>query len=139
MSPQALALAVRRRARVEHCRVLPAYLEAVTQERGVVSGGLSAATSAGADIVGMDLAELYCGGQTRNDLFARFAITATSSRPNLIVRTIESTDLAQLLLAERTVMPAAAVAVDLIESTDSRTTHAGAELAARLLDEFDRG
>jgi excisionase family DNA binding protein len=140
MSPEALALAVRRRARVERCRILPAYLEAVTQARGVVSGGLSAATSAGADIVGMDLAELYCGGETRDALFTRFAITAdSSSRPNLIVRTIENPDLAQLLLDARTAMPPAAVAVDLIDSIESRTTHAGADLAARLLAGFDHG
>jgi len=137
LGPEALALAVRRRARVEHCRILPAYLDAVTKERGAVSGGLSAAASAGADIVGTDLAELYCDRETRRDLFAHFAITTTSSRPNLIVRTIENTDLSHRLLAGRTEMPAAAVAVDLIESTEPRTTYAGAELAARLLDKFD--
>jgi hypothetical protein len=104
-----------------------------------VSGGLSAAAAAGADIVGMDLAELYCDDETRSDLFTQFAITTTSSRPNLIIRTIENTDLAHRLLAGRTEMPAAAVAVDLIESPEPRTTHAGAELAARLLNGFGHG
>ncbi|GAB3818213.1 hypothetical protein GCM10028799_24010 [Kribbella italica] len=136
--PQALALAVRQRARVEHCRILPAYLETVTKEQGVVEAGLSAAESAGADILAMDLAELYCDRRTREQLFARFAITTTTSSPNATVRTIEDPALAQAVLAARTAMPAAVVAVDLIESADARTTHAGSELAARLLADFRR-
>lgn len=139
MDPEALTLAVRRRARAEQCRILPAYLGAVADGTGAVMGGLSAASIVGADIVGMDLAELYCDGDTREDLFARFAITATSSRPNLIVRTIEDTALAHQLLTGRISMPAAAVAVDLIESSDPRTKHAGTVLAAELLDGFDHG
>jgi excisionase family DNA binding protein len=137
-TPQALALAVRQRAAVEHCRILPAYLETVTKEQGVAGAGLSAAESAGADVLGMDLAELYCDRRTREQLVARFAITTSSSSPNLTVRTIEDHALAQALLATRTTMPAAVVAVDLIESTDPRTTHAGTELAARLLADFRR-
>ena len=139
LDPDALTLAVRRRARVEYCRILPTYLDAVINERGAVRGGLSAAATAGADIIGVDLAELYCDAETRGKLFDRFAITASTDRPNLIVRTVESPELTRQLLAGRSEMPTAAVAVDLIESADSRTRHAGAELAARLLIEFNHG
>ncbi|GAA1541984.1 helix-turn-helix domain-containing protein [Kribbella lupini] len=137
-TPESLALAVRRRAHVEHCRILPAYLETVTKEQGVAAAGLSAAESAGADILSMDLAELYCDRRTREQLFTRYALTTTSSSPNLTVRTIEDPALVQALLASGTTMPDAVVAVDLIESTDPRTTHAGTELAAHLLADFRR-
>jgi excisionase family DNA binding protein len=137
-TPQSLALAVRQRAHLDHCRVLPAYLETVTNEQGVAAAGLTAAQSAGADLLGMDLIELYCDRRTREQVFTRFAITTTSSNPNLTVRTIEDPDLAQALLSARTAMPAAVVAVDLMESTDPRTMYAGNELAARLLADFRR-
>jgi hypothetical protein len=125
LGPESLALAVRRRAKVEYCRILPEYLDALTKEPATAARGLSVAGTAGADVVAMDLAEVYCDDQTRADLFTRFAILTTSNRPNLIVRTIRSIDLAQRLLAGRTDMPAAPVAMDLIESTDPRTAHAG--------------
>jgi excisionase family DNA binding protein len=137
-TPQSLTLAVRQRAHLDHCRVLPAYLETVRNEQSVAAAGLTAAQSAGADIVGMDLAELYCDRRTHEQLSTRFAITTTSSNPNLNVRTIENSTLAQALLSARTTMPAAVVAVDLMESTDPRTIYAGTALAARLLADFRR-
>jgi excisionase family DNA binding protein len=136
LSAESLAMAVRRRTRVEQCRILPAYLDKIAAEAGVVAGGLTAAETVGADIVGLDLTEIYCDVATRNRLFDHFAIRATTDRANLIVRSIEDTELAPRLLNQRRDMPAAAVAVDLLESNDPRTVHAGADLATRLLTEF---
>lgn len=129
-SVESVALAVRRRAVRHDLRLLPQYLEAVAGADGVLAGGISAAEFVGADIVGLGAAEIYCTADRLAELTGEYGLS-DRGETNLTVRVpaLPEAD----LLTGRDAMPAAAVAVDLLESADIRTRRAGHDVAERLL------
>jgi excisionase family DNA binding protein len=126
---ESLALAVRRRAVRHDLRVVPQYLEAVVEADDVVAGGISAAQSVDADVVGLGAAEVYCTASTLDELRRRFGLSERGDA-NVTVRVpiLQETP----LLTGRDTMPAAVVAMDLLESPDVRTRRAGHDVAERL-------
>lgn len=128
-----LTLATRTRADLHRCRILPEYLDTVIPESGVVRGGLSAAAESGADIRSIGVAEVYCDDSTWKRLTDTYAIREATADANLTVRVPDSRRHLPILL-DQAAMPAAVVAVDLCDSTDPRTTRAGRDLAAHLLE-----
>lgn len=131
-SPEGVLVAGRRRSTRRDLRALPRYRSEVLESAGVVASGLSAASTIGADIVGAGSAEIYCTDATMHGLVERFGLSE-HGESNLIIRIAHPPG--DHLLEERDVMPAAVVALDLMEATDTRTRRAGADLVARLLDE----
>jgi excisionase family DNA binding protein len=126
-----IAVGCRRRADRHALRVLPAYLDRVLAAAGVVRSGQSAAADAGADLVtlGDATAEFYCSAATLEELTGTFGLSE-DGEVNLIVRLPRWTG-GHLL--ERRFMPAAVVAVDLMEARDARTRRAGRDLLTALL------
>ena len=126
-----IAAACRLRAERSDFRMLPAYRDQLVANVGVAVGGISAAAAVRADLLVMsdDLTELYCDARTLNVLKRRYGLAAIGT-PNLIVR-VPRHDFRAAIGREG--LPAAAVAVDLIESLDVRTGRAGRELLAELI------
>ncbi|MEV0287951.1 helix-turn-helix domain-containing protein [Kribbella sp. NPDC050820] len=126
-----LAIAARKRAQVETGRILPDYLHRLTETKGVVRTGVSAAADAGADLVTTgELVDVYCGPALRPELIARYGISLTTQNPNVVLRTPEG---GLQLLDGRDAMPAAVVAADLLDATEPRTARAGRDLLDQLL------
>ncbi|MEJ5866974.1 helix-turn-helix domain-containing protein [Pseudokineococcus sp. 5B2Z-1] len=132
-TPESVATACRRRADVHDVRVLPAYREAVLSHDGVAASGLTAASDVGADVVawGEHVAVAYCSRGVLDELTDRYGINGRGV-PNLSLRVPRAE--AAAIVARRT-MPAAVVAVDLLEDDDVRTRRAGADLLDRCLRE----
>ena len=98
---------------------------------GVVRTGVSAAADAGADLVSTGAADLYCAPSLRPSLVARYRIDLASSNPNITLRTPAGDGLPVLI--DRTVMPSAAVALDLFDSLEPRTHRAGRDVLVQLI------
>jgi excisionase family DNA binding protein len=132
--PEAMAVACRRRAERHDLRVLPAYGGAVSSAEGIVRSGLSAAEEVGADLLAMAEApaELYASTATLEGLSAAYGLEA-SDRPNVVIRIPALPPALAAQVLDRAVMPAAVVAVDLLDSDDVRTRRAGGDLLARCL------
>jgi excisionase family DNA binding protein len=128
---ESLTAACRRRADRHALRVLPTYRERLLQLPGVVLGGISDAARAGADLIvtGEAKSEIYCDELTFVAATKRFHLTE-SSDANVIVRIPRWTDGLILTHGE---LPAAVVAVDLMEAADFRTHRAGRDLLTQLL------
>lgn len=131
-NPEAVAVACRRRAEVRDVRVLPTYRDAVLGHEGVAVSGLTAAGEVGAEVVawGEHVAVAYCSSEVLTTLQERYGLSSRGT-PNLSLR-LPAVEGAVALVARRT-MPAAVVAVDLLEDDDVRTRRAGADLIARCL------
>lgn len=130
----AIARACRRRGDRYAFRVLPAYQDRLLTADRVTRGGLSAAADAGADLVVMSgvatASEMYCDEQTLAALVKKFGLTDTG-KPNVVVRVPRWND-GRLLAGNA--LPAAVIAVDLMEAGDFRTRRAGRDLLATLRD-----
>lgn len=126
-----VALQVRDRATRYQYRVLPTYVGRLLEEDGTIAGGVSAADQAGADIVALGFSEMYASSVTHKSLVRKYALSE-SDDPNVILRVVSEQQDHNLRIARHA--PAAAVAVDLIESLETRTRSAGLSLLESLLD-----
>lgn len=127
---QQLVAGERARADRYDLRVLPAYRDRVLANKGIVASGITAADTAGADIVaGSAIDEVYCSVAVLAKLRRDFGVSERGL-PNLVVRVPR---LDAVPLANRSQMPTAVVAVDLAESVDTRTRRAGLTLLAAIL------
>ena len=131
-----IALRVRRRATLSQHRILPTYLERFAADTSLVAGGVSAASAVGADIVAIGFAEVYTDTATHDRVVTQYALAdaGDDADVNVNLRVVE--DDLTFLLEDRTHMPAAVVAVDLMESPESRTRRAGTQLLTDLLSQF---
>ena len=127
---------MRRRASLSQYRILPTYLERLAAETVLVAGGVSAASTVGADIVAIGFAELYADTTTHDRVVTEYALADPSddADTNVNMRVLE--DDLTFLLEGRGHMPAAVVAADLMESPESRTRRAGTQLLTDLLSQF---
>ena len=104
-------------------------LERLRSDPAVVLSGADAAAVYGADIRAPGLVEAYVDRDRFEDLVYRYALKpAEIADANVILRVVAGS----ILRARGRVAPVAAVALDLLESSDDRSRRAGRELARRL-------
>jgi len=120
---------LRRRARVEHFRAGPSAVKTIMALDGFVASGVSAADHYEASVVARDQVDGYVREAQLRDARYRLALDpADPTNANIVLRVTPL----RTALHGRRFAPAAAVAVDLMESADQRTRRAGVELAERL-------
>ena len=104
----------------------PSALPRLQSDPGVVRSGLSAAADYAADLVGSeDVFEGYARADDLAKLKKRFVLTESARRPNVRLHAI---DKIWPFDPNERLAPAIVVALDLLESTDQRTSRAGKDL-----------
>ncbi|MFG1948171.1 helix-turn-helix domain-containing protein [Nonomuraea sp. NPDC048826] len=121
------------RAVVHRVRVRPAYLGEILQWDGVVPSGVSATARHGLDLIAAEQAEAYLGDHTRRLLEKEFHLVSSPSG-NLVLRLPSVTEPHLCVVLDREVMPAAVVAVDLLDSGDPRSRRTALQIITRLLE-----
>lgn len=124
----------RRRADTHRLAVRSAYLADIVITDGVLISGVSALGYYSVNLTTRaDTAEIYAPTRVVETLAREFALRADFAG-NLIVHVLpEFAGLTQFLEGQNT-MPSATVAVDLLETGESRARRAGLELLDQLLD-----
>ena len=107
----------------------PAVLDRLGGDPQVVRGGVSAAGEHGAGVVSADRFEGYVRGGDLDRLVARFGLDGEAVRPNVLLRVVD--DEVWPFQAGQRYAGRSVVAVDMLESDDSRVRRAGAELMDR--------
>jgi hypothetical protein len=125
---------VRNRARLRAFRAHPGQLKRISSDSRLILGGVSAASHYGADIKARDELEAYVRDRDIRKLVNRYKLVESSS-PNILLHVVES-KWPLGLDSQARVMPAAVVALDLIESPDSRSRRAGHALLRQLREGF---
>jgi len=124
----------RRRAHTQRYAVRSAYLADIVTTTGVLTSGVSALDHYNINLTTqVNTAEVYAQAHVVEMLAREFALRADSAG-NLIVHVLSGIDAVTQFLEERTTMPSATVAVDLLEAGESRARRAGLELLDHLLD-----
>jgi len=104
-------------------------LERLRDDPAIVLSGVNAAVEYGVDIRAPGVVEAYVNRDRVRDLVYRFALRpAEIADANVVLRVVEEA----VPQAKPRVAPIAAVALDLLESSDDRSRRAGRELARRL-------
>ena len=121
---------LRRRAKAMSYYAHPSALERIRLEEPVVLGGVSAAPHVKADLIDPnDHLEAYIRERDLEGLVRRFALNADAERPNVVLRVV-TTELWPFAPDTR-FCPPVVVALDLIETSDSRSRRAGFDLLQR--------
>jgi hypothetical protein len=124
-----LAGDLRDRAEPRYFRGDERVLERLREDPAIVPSGASAAAAYDADIRAPGVVEAYVDRGRLRDLVYRYALRpAEIGDANVVLRVVD----AAIPRAKHGVAPAAAVALDLLESPDDRSRRAGRELARRL-------
>lgn len=104
-------------------------LERLGGDSDIVLSGVNAAASYGVDLRAPGVVEAYVDRDRLRDLVYRYALRpADRADANVVLRVVEGS----VLPARPGMAPVAAVALDLLESSDDRSRRAGRELARRL-------
>lgn len=104
-------------------------LERLGGDSDIVLSGVNAAASYGVDLRAPGVVEAYVDRDRLRDLVYRYVLRpADRADANVVLRVVEGS----VLPARPGVAPVAAVALDLLESSDDRSRRAGRELARRL-------
>ena len=118
--------ALRSRAELITLAAHPSALARLHSEPGVVRSGLSAAADYAADLVGSgDVFEGYVRAEDMAKLKKRYVLTESARRPNV---RLHANDKIWPFDPNEGLAPAIVVALDLLESTDQRTSRAGNDL-----------
>lgn len=131
-----VVLRVRRRSTLHRYRILPTYVERLADDAACVTGGVSAASAIGADIVATGFAEVYTDRPAHDRLVTQYAMVDPDEDADINVNLRVLDDDLAFLLDRRTHMPSAVVACDLMESSEPRTRRAGALVLGDLLTGF---
>jgi excisionase family DNA binding protein len=124
-----LADRLRDRAELHLFRGDERVLERLLADSDIVLSGVNAAAAYGVDIRAPGVVEGYIDRDRLRDLVYRYALRpAESADVNVVLRAVD----ASVPRARHGVAPVAAVALDLLESSDDRSRRAGRELARRL-------
>lgn len=95
----------------------------------LVLSGVNAAAEYGVDLRAPGIVEAYVGRNRFRDLVYRYALKPSEiADANIVLRVVDDS----IPRAQKRVAPVAAVALDLLESSDDRSRRAGRELARRL-------
>lgn len=120
---------LRQRAQLMRCYAHPAALRRLEEEDGLVLAGASAAPRAHADLIApAGHLDAYVRDDVVPALLRRFAVEKDAERPNLNLRVVAQAHW-PFPPGERAAPPAV-VALDLLESNDSRERRAGEALLA---------
>lgn len=130
----ALVPRLRGRATVQRFRAHPSDLRRITEEKGVVRAGASAAADYDVDIAAPGTLEAYVSAERLTKLQRKYGFEPSAS-PNLVLHVVDDV---WPFASSAKVAPAAVVALDLIESDDQRSRRAGEALLKRLEAEVDR-
>jgi excisionase family DNA binding protein len=123
----------RRRAHTRRYAVRTAYLADLINADGVLISGISALERHSADLTTRaDTGEVYAEAPLVEALTREYALRSDATG-NLIVHVLPSIDAVARLLQERTTMTSATVAVDLLETGESRARRAGLKLLDQIL------
>jgi excisionase family DNA binding protein len=124
-----LADELRHRAEPHLFRGDERLLERLRRDSDVVLSGVNAAAEYGLDIRAPGVVEAYADRDQLHDLVYRYALRpAGEADANVVLRVVDES----VPRARQGVAPVAAVALDLLESSDDRSRRAGRELARRL-------
>lgn len=124
-----LADELRDRAELHLFRGDERLLERLRNDPDIVLSGVNAAAEYGVDIRAPGVVEAYVDRDRLRDLVYRYALSpAEIADANVVLRTVGES----VPRARHGVAPVAAVALDLLESSDDRSRRAGRELARRL-------
>jgi excisionase family DNA binding protein len=119
-----------RRAEKHALRAHPSDLRQLSGEPAVMRSGVSAAHDVGAQLIASDVLDAYVPAREFDRLVRRYRLRP-SRDPNVILRRLPDVAFGW---ESRGVAPASAVAVDLAEDSDPRSS----EAAERLLRRYDR-
>ena len=104
-------------------------LERLRDDSDIVLSGVNAAAAYGVDIRAPGVVEAYVDRDRLRDLVYRYALRpAEIAEANVVLRVVDES----VPRARQGVAPVAAVALDLLESSDDRSRRAGRELARHL-------
>ena len=120
---------LRNRGDVQYFRGAPEMLDKIRSLPGFVRSGVSASEDLGANVLVRDAVEGYLPRPRLREAVYRLALEPSDGASANVVLRIPSL---AAPLRERLIAPASAVAADLIESADARTSRAGEMLAERL-------
>jgi hypothetical protein len=122
-----VAVAVRRRATLHRCRVIPGEIAAVAEDARAVLGGPSGAAAQGAAAAGDGL-DVYVMASQWPALAADHHLDDRADEPNVYVRVVDDECWP---FGEERVAPLLACAVDSYERLDQRSAHEALVAAAR--------
>ena len=120
---------LRARAEAQRFYAHPAVLERLILAKGVVRGGVSAASEHDAGLIAHDLVEAYVARRRLPAMADRYALDPDGERPNVLLHVVE--DVVWRFADDASVASWPVVAVDLIEADDERSQRAGRELIER--------
>jgi excisionase family DNA binding protein len=122
-----LAPRLRARAAVHRLRAHPSDLPRIADEPDVVRTGVSAAAAHGLDVAGSGVLDAYVPARALPDLARRYLLEA-SEWPNVVLRAV---GVPWPFPPGQFEAPALVVALDLLDSDDSRSRRAATECLAR--------
>lgn len=125
----ALALRLEKRASLRMYRAHPSDVDRIASEERVVRTGVSAAAEHDVPLVAPGQADLYMRATDLQRLVDLYALQPGSARPNVTARVVAG--LWPFEAGDESA-PASALAVDLLESMDARTSREGLRLLERL-------
>ena len=120
---------LRRRAKVHHYRAGSSAVREIAAAPGFVASGVSASSAVNVPLVVRDQAEGYVSERALVDLVYALALSASDPGSSNVVLRVSAYPAA---LRGRKFAPVAAIAADLLESSDQRVRRAGDQLAERL-------
>ena len=120
---------LRRRAEVRHYRAAASALALIESAADLVRSGVSAAGDYGASIRASGQLDGYLTSSRMRKIAYQAALEPVDPREANVVLRVSALP---FVLRGRKIAPAGAVAADLLESVDQRTSRAGNELAERL-------
>ena len=123
----AVAVAVRRRARLHRCRALPAELDTVADDERVVLGGAVGAAAQGAATAGLGL-DVYVSESVWPAFAVDHNLSTGSAEPNIYVRVVQDENWP---FGDDGFAPLVVCAVDSYERLDRRSAHEALAAAPR--------
>ncbi len=126
-----LAPRLRRRASVNRCHVHRGLLGRLASDRSLARSGISAADNYNVDVLGRNELEAYVGRDELPALEQRYALSPDGDG-NVVLHAVD--DMGRLPLRDGFLSPVV-VALDLMESVDSRARRAGKSLIHQLRDD----
>lgn len=124
------------RAVAHRYRIAGNDIEELLHAQGVVAGGISAAHGYGLGLSHSNEAEIYASRETAEALMDEFFLSQ-AQQGNLVMHVVTDAEDWHLRTAqnqdERPTVPRLIAATDLLDSTDTRSRSAGAELLSNTL------
>lgn len=129
---EALAPRLEHRAAVHRFSAHPGEIPHILGEPGFVAAGISAAGAVGLDLVSGREADGYIRASSLDAFVAEHALSPAGSEGGNVTLRVVADDIWEIFLDDLSHAPEAAVALDLSEDADPRSSAAGKDLLGRL-------